>query len=160
MLLSGTTITVARNYSIFKKHPFPLKPRKPLCGMTRASTRKRADIKLLYFFPGPGCFAQKLQAGFHRGIVLETIDVYLLCQHLPSVVIRERSDKLLQSRSVQRVIRLLILHCSTSLPLPSPVGSTPPHEPRRRSSGKSLRSVIPAKTSPRRTGESRYPGLF
>src|SRR5262245_33779661 len=100
-------------------------PRKPAATVTPFSTRactglaegnsgwsrpvdarlgKRIDVEMLDLFPGPGSPAQKLEAGLHRGIVPETVDIDSSGQLVPAIVIHKLDNDTLERDAMQRVV--------------------------------------------------------
>ena len=76
---------------------------------------KGREIQTLHFLSGPMRFPQKLQAGFHGRVTLETIDLNSSGEFVPAVVINKFYDNTLKSDSVEGVFRLLAIHtCSLS----------------------------------------------
>lgn len=72
------------------------------------------DIQLFHLFSRPRCFPQKLQAGFHRGIILEAIDIDARGERLPAVVINQLDDNGLQRKAVQGIVVLITAHVCTA----------------------------------------------
>ena len=76
---------------------------------------KGRKIQTLHFLSGPRRFPQKLQAGFHGRVTLETIDLNSSGEFVPAVVINKFYDNTLKSDSMEGVLRLLAIHtCSPS----------------------------------------------
>ena len=76
----------------------------------RVSTCKRRDIQIFNLLSRPGCSAEKLQAGFHRRIILEAIDIDPLGEFIPAVVLDQPHDNALKRQPMQGVVRLLVTH--------------------------------------------------
>ena len=73
------------------------------------------EIQTLHFLSGPGCFPQKVQAGLHGRVTLETIDLDSSGEFLPTVVFNKLLDHTLKSDAMEGVLRLLAIHtCSPS----------------------------------------------
>ena len=73
------------------------------------------EIQTLHFLSGPRRFPQKLQAGFHGRVTLETINLNSSGEFVPAVVINKFYDNTLKSDSMEGVLRLLAIHtCSLS----------------------------------------------
>ena len=73
------------------------------------------EIQTLHFLSGPRCFPQKVQAGFHGRVALETIKFHSSREFVPAVVINKFYDNTLKSDSMEGVLRLLAIHtCSPS----------------------------------------------
>lgn len=68
------------------------------------------QVQLLHFLSGPGCFAQKLQAGLYAGFVFETIDIDIIGKALPAIYLHQVLQDHLQGFTVQRVVRLIFHH--------------------------------------------------
>ena len=76
---------------------------------------KGGEIQTLHFLSGPGRFPQKLQAGFHGRVTLETIKFHSSGEFVPAVVFNKFYDHTLKSDSMEGVLRLLAIHtCSPS----------------------------------------------
>jgi hypothetical protein len=61
-------------------------------------------IKLFNFLPGPICFSQKFQTGFDTRITVETANINPSPQLLPSVMIYQVNEYLLQRNAVERIV--------------------------------------------------------
>ena len=76
---------------------------------------KGREIQTLHFLSGPRRFPQKLQAGFHGRVALETINLNSSGEFVPAVVFNKFYDHTLKSDSMEGVLRLLAIHtCSPS----------------------------------------------
>ena len=71
---------------------------------------KGREIQTLHFLSGPRRFPQKLQAGFHGRVTLETIDLNSSGEFVPAIVFNKFYDKTLKSDSMEGVLRLLAIH--------------------------------------------------
>ena len=71
---------------------------------------KGGEIQTLHFLSGPRRFPQKLQAGFHGRVTLETIDLNSSGEFVPAIVFNKFYDKTLKSDSMEGVLRLLAIH--------------------------------------------------
>lgn len=65
---------------------------------------------MLHLLPGPRRSSKKRQAGFHRRIILEAIDVDSIGKSIPAVVLNKLYDDGFQRDSIQGVIGLLGIH--------------------------------------------------
>jgi len=72
--------------------------------------RGGAKVQLFYLGSGPGRGAQKLQAGFDAGVLLEAVDVYQLAQFLPAIVINQLVENGFQREAMQGIIFLCVVH--------------------------------------------------
>ena len=73
------------------------------------------EIQTLHFLSGPRRFPQKVQAGFHGRVALETINLNSSGEFVPAVVINKLLDNTLKSDSMEGVLGLLAIHpCSPS----------------------------------------------
>ena len=68
------------------------------------------EIQTLHFLSGPGCFPQKVQAGFHRRVALETLNFNSGGEFVPAVVINKLHDHTLKRDAMEGVLRLLVIH--------------------------------------------------
>ena len=68
------------------------------------------EIQTLHFLSGPRCFPQKVQAGFHRRVALETLNFNPGGEFVPAVVINKLHDHTLKRDSMEGVLRLLAIH--------------------------------------------------
>ena len=68
------------------------------------------EIQTLHFLTGPRCFPQKVQAGFHGRVTLETINLNSSGEFVPAVVFNKLHDNTLKSDSMEGVLRLLAIH--------------------------------------------------
>ena len=84
-------------------------PNNPLHGVTL----EKVVVSLVerYGLSGPGRLPQKLQAGLHRRIISEAIDINSSAQLLPAIAINKAYHHFLKSDAVQRVVGLFIGHC-------------------------------------------------
>jgi hypothetical protein len=82
-----------------------------------ASWDECRQVQTLHLRSGPRRFSKKPQAGFHRGIILETIDIDFIGQFIPTVEIHKPHDDALKRQSMQGVIWLLAIHtwCTSCL---------------------------------------------
>ena len=71
---------------------------------------KGRKIQTLHFLSGPRCFPQKLQAGFHGRVTLETIDLNSSGELVPAIVFNELHDHTLKRDAMEGVLRLLAIH--------------------------------------------------
>lgn len=65
----------------------------------------QTDKQLFDFFPCPGCFAQKSQAGFDAGILLKAANIDFPSQGFPSIVLDQLRQDGFQGQAVQGVFR-------------------------------------------------------
>ncbi len=65
---------------------------------------------MLHLLSSPRSFSKKFQTGFHRWIILETIDTNFIGELIPAVVFNKLHDDTLKSDSMHGVIRLLATH--------------------------------------------------
>ena len=65
---------------------------------------------MLHLLSGPRRFSKKFQTGFHRRIILETIDVDSIGKLVPAVMFNKLQDDSLKRDSMHGVIRLLVIH--------------------------------------------------
>ena len=68
------------------------------------------EIQTLHFLSGPGGFPQKVQAGFHRRVALETLNFNPGGEFFPAVVINKLHDHTLKRDAMEGVLRLLAIH--------------------------------------------------
>lgn len=71
---------------------------------------KRLQIQPFHFASGPGGFSEELERGLHRRIILEALDVDSFGESVPSVVLLELGDHLLQGNAVEWVVGLFLAH--------------------------------------------------
>ena len=68
------------------------------------------EIQTLHFLSGPRCFPQKVQAGFHGRVALETLNFNSGGEFVPAVVINKLHDHTLKRDAMEGVLRLLAIH--------------------------------------------------
>ena len=71
---------------------------------------KGRKIQTLHFLSGPRCFPQKVQAGFHGRVALETMNFNPGVEFVPAVVINKLHDHTLKCDAMEGVLRLLAIH--------------------------------------------------
>lgn len=72
--------------------------------------RERLQIQPFHLASGPGGFAEELEGGFHRGVILEALDVDAFSKPIPTVMFLQLGDHLLQGDAVKRVVGLFLTH--------------------------------------------------
>lgn len=65
---------------------------------------------MLHLLSGPRRFSEKLQAGFNRRIVLETINLDSIGEFIPAVVLNKLYDDGFKRDSMHGVLGLLGIH--------------------------------------------------
>ena len=68
------------------------------------------ELQTLHFLSGPRCFPQKVQAGFHRRVALETLNFNSGGEFVPAVVFNKLHDHALKRDAMKGVLRLLAIH--------------------------------------------------
>ena len=68
------------------------------------------EIQTLHFLSGPGRFPQKVQAGFHGRVVLETMNTNSPGEFVPAIVLNKLHDHTLKRDAMEGVLRLLAIH--------------------------------------------------
>lgn len=107
------------------------------------------DIKIFDFFPGPGCFPEKPQAGGEGGIKKKTADRDAPPQFLPTQLFHQPVQDRFKRHPVQRIFQILMRHLVPPADRLWP-GSVPPDQ--------GIRSVA-EKRSALRAAESPYYAL-
>lgn len=76
----------------------------------RFGSDKGREIQLLDLLPRPGCLAQEFEAGLHRGIALEAVDIDPAGKGVPAVVLDESCDDLFEGDAMEWVVDLFVMH--------------------------------------------------
>ena len=71
---------------------------------------RRGEVEILHLLPGPGCFTQKLQAGFDGRIVPEAVDADPPGEPVPAIVLDKTGEDRLERQAVERVVGLFVAH--------------------------------------------------
>ena len=64
------------------------------------------EVKAFHLGSGPGCFSEKAQAGLDAGIAFKAVDVYLVCQIVPTLGFHHPGKYAFEGKAVQRVVFL------------------------------------------------------
>jgi hypothetical protein len=73
------------------------------------------DEEIFHFLARPRCLAEKLEAGFDRGIIIEAANFHAFTEAFPAIEFLQADHDLLKGHTVERVVDLFLGHLRSTM---------------------------------------------